>query len=522
MTRMVALWFPRWPITAAYADEDTPEAVPGMPLALLHAGVVVAVSEQAEAEGVRRGQRKRDAHHSCPAVTLLPHQPERDHRLWATLTEHLSDVVPHLGMVEPGLAFLRARGIARYYGSEEEAARVLARAVSDGPVATSLRIGIADTLFAATQAAFLATVSRPLRIIAPGSDAEFLAPLPLSVLENPALASVLEGLGIATLGGFAALDEEQVRERFSPDVLTLHQLASGHDSRMHRVDDIPPGTDVVWRSDDPVETADQLAFSVVSSATAFCDGLRALHRVAAEVRISLVDDQGRTFSRVWSHPRFFQPTDIVHRMRWQLEALFGSKEGTEISGIVEVHCEAVSQNSLWAHEVGLYGGGDRDQAVAQAIARFQGRFGHQSVLHGVVTAGRNLADTHTLIAWGDRPPRSDTTPPDQNWAGSLPKPFPATVFSPPLPVFLHAEDGVAVAVSSPGAVLSAPPRWLVSPRAKRAVVAWAGPWPVMEAWWDPRRSRHTHRLQLMDEEGMGWLVSWDVARSEWLVEARYD
>ena len=29
------------------------------------------------------------------------------------------------------------------------------------------------------------------------------------------------------------------------------------------------------------------------------------------------------------------------------------------------------------------------------------------------------------------------------------------------------------------------------------VVAWAGPWPVEECWWDQRRARRTVRLQLL-------------------------
>jgi len=29
------------------------------------------------------------------------------------------------------------------------------------------------------------------------------------------------------------------------------------------------------------------------------------------------------------------------------------------------------------------------------------------------------------------------------------------------------------------------------------VVAWAGPWPVEERWWDPRRARRAVRLQLV-------------------------
>jgi protein ImuB len=52
------------------------------------------------------------------------------------------------------------------------------------------------------------------------------------------------------------------------------------------------------------------------------------------------------------------------------------------------------------------------------------------------------------------------------------------------------------------------------------VTSWAGPWPVWEKWWDPTRSRFVHRLQVVDEQGMGWLMS--LCDQAWSLEARYD
>ncbi|MDI5944002.1 DNA polymerase Y family protein, partial [Micromonospora sp. DH15] len=73
--RTLLLWCPDWPVLAA-------ELVDGVPatgaVAVLHANRVVACSEAARAEGVRRGLRKREAQGRCPRLTVVDHDPGRD------------------------------------------------------------------------------------------------------------------------------------------------------------------------------------------------------------------------------------------------------------------------------------------------------------------------------------------------------------------------------------------------------------------------------------------------------------
>jgi len=51
-------------------------------------------------------------------------------------------------------------------------------------------------------------------------------------------------------------------------------------------------------------------------------------------------------------------------------------------------------------------------------------------------------------------------------------------------------------------------------------VAWAGPWPVEERWWDPARARRQARLQVVPAEGPARLVVLEQGR--WQVTATYD
>ncbi len=80
-------------------------------------------------------------------------------------------------------------------------------------------------------------------------------------------------------------------------------------------------------------------------------------------------------------------------------------------------------------------------------------------------------------------------------------------------------DDRAVGVSGRGE-LTAPPVALVVAGRRRPVVAWAGPWPVDQRWWTPERSRRLARLQLVTEDGAGYLVA--LEQQHWTLLATYE
>jgi protein ImuB len=54
----------------------------------------------------------------------------------------------------------------------------------------------------------------------------------------------------------------------------------------------------------------------------------------------------------------------------------------------------------------------------------------------------------------------------------------------------------------------------------RRIIAWAGPWPVEQRWWEPERHRRLARFQIVTEDHDGLLVVAEHRR--WWVSARYD
>jgi len=68
--------------------------------------------------------------------------------------------------------------------------------------------------------------------------------------------------------------------------------------------------------------------------------------------------------------------------------------------------------------------------------------------------------------------------------------------------------------------VTAPPAVFVEGGRRSMIDAWAGPWPIIERGWDAARARRAHRVQIIDAEGMAWLLVCE--DGAWVAEARYD
>ena len=160
-----------------------------LPIAVIEHNLVAACSASARAEGVRRGQRRRDAQARCPGLTVVAADAARDHRAFAPVVTRIEEHAPGVQVVRPGLCALRARGPARYYGGETEAARMLLGVLREAGL-DGVRAGVADGPFTAEQAAKAATTAaEPVFVVPAGGAAGFLAPLSVAVLEASSLGA---------------------------------------------------------------------------------------------------------------------------------------------------------------------------------------------------------------------------------------------------------------------------------------------------------------------------------------------
>ncbi len=534
--RLLVLWAPDWPVLAHARAHRLPDDAP---LALVDGasgtrGVVFACSAPARAEGVARGQRIREAQARCPRLHVLRYDPALDARAFEPVLAGLEQALPGLHPLRPGTVAVRARGPARYYGGEQAAALTVLGIARELGVEVA-RVGIAEGLFAAEKAARaggsdtrLAGAVQPaerITIVPNGGAAAFLAPLSVTLLEEPELASLLPRLGIRTLGEFAALDAQDVVARFGPPGALLHALAGGRDPRPATPRIPPRDIDVQVDFEPALDRVDQVAFGVRAASDDFVTALLAQRLVCTALRVELIGERGEASERVWLHPRSFSAAEVVDRVRWQLHGAMqgdAARADAQIAGelrsaVTRVRLSPEAVDPVGAHERGLWGTGS-DENVHSGLSRVQGMVGHRGVLTATASGGRTPAERQTLVPWGDRP--LVARDPKKPWPGALPPPAPATVYELPRQIAVQDARRRPIAVDDRGE-LSAPPAVMVSGiGARRPLTAWAGPWPLEERWWDAAAARSAHRFQAVDGEGVAWLLVLD--GDGWWAEGRYD
>lgn len=132
-----------------------------------------------------------------------------------------------------------------------------------------------------------------------GREAAWQGPLPVSALRPPdRLKALFDGVGIATMGGLAALEREAVEVRFGGGAVPLWRAARADDRRM-LFDRIPP--DRPHGSMDFVDYVltdpSRLLFTANALLGPLCDGLVDRGAHARTLRLELPLANGETWSR---------------------------------------------------------------------------------------------------------------------------------------------------------------------------------------------------------------------------------
>ncbi|MFA1544284.1 DNA polymerase Y family protein [Actinomadura monticuli] len=505
MTRALVVWCPDWPVTAVGIDAATAGAV-------VARGRVAACSAAARAEGVRRGQRLRDAQRRCPELVVRDRDTDAEGRRFEEVVEAVAELTPRVEVVRPGLCAIPARGPARFYGGEQ-ALRVLVQdtVVEAGHDCGS---GIADGLFAAELAARSGDGGA---VVPEGGAAAFLAPYPLSVLDRPELADLLRRLGIRTLGDFAALPSGHVAGRFGPDGALAHRLARGEQPRPLAPVRGPADLSVRGDFDPPAEQAERVVFEAKRLAGELHAGLAAggLACVRLEVAAGFAD--GHVLRRLWRHEGL-SALAVAERVRWQLSAHRPAGQGAEAGwgGVTWVELAPDQIVPDEGRQEAIWGRTSVTDRIARAADRVQALLGHQGITRPVLVGGRGPGEWVVRVPVGDLPPAG---PPEGPWPGRVTGPAPAVVSPSPYPAELVDASGEAVVVSARCEV-SAPPATLVVGGRPAAVTGWTGPWPADERWWDPAAARRQARFQVVTDDGAAYLLA--VEGGRWHIEAAYD
>jgi protein ImuB len=405
-----------------------------------------------------------------------------------------------------------------------------ARALARGVLRDVLRdvpvlVGVADGPFAAALAA-----GAPPTVIPRGESAAFLSPLPLATLDRPDFVDVLHRLGLRTLGDLAALPATDVLARFGNDGALAHRLASGLDERVPDTRRPPPEYTVEAELDPPAERVDTAAFVGRALAAELHERLAADGHACARLSIVAETEHGERLERLWRLDQSMAGPSVgvvADRVRWQLDGwLNGTAAHRPSAGISLLRLVPDELAPSTGRQLGFWGGAaGADERVVRALARLEGMLGPEAVTVPEWRGGRTPGEQVLLVPAGavditTERPSAHPTWRTEPWPGQLAAPSPATITADPVAVDVVDRQGEPVRVSGRGFVSSPPARLTIGNRAPETIVAWAGPWPVEERWWDDASRRRLARFQLVTEDGVARLLT--VEGGRWWLAAVYD
>ncbi len=271
-------------------------------------GVVSTASYEARAFGVHSAMPLRTAAGLCPDGVFLPVDGAKYRRESRRVMEILGRYTPLVEQVSIDEAFLDVAGSEKLFGPPAEIARRLKAEVRD-ETGLTVSVGAATTKLVAKVASDLRKPDG-LVVVAPGTEAAFLAPLAIRCLwgvgEQTRL--ILAEHGVRTIGDLAALPLDVLVRRLGAHGAALHDRARGIDPSP-----VTPETAAKSVSHEhtfDVDTADPevIERTLLALAEGVAARLRAGGVRASTVQVKVRDSAFHTSTRQRTLP---EPTDLA-------------------------------------------------------------------------------------------------------------------------------------------------------------------------------------------------------------------
>jgi len=336
-------------------------------------GVVSAASYEARVFGVHSAMPIRTAKRLCPDCLFVP---VRGAAYQAASREVMSILRRFTPLVEPisiDEAFLDVTGSRQLFGDGESIARRIKATVRD-ELSLTASVGVATTKLVAKIASDLRKPDG-LVVVEPGSEATFLAPLPISRLwgVGPSTATALRDFSVATIGDLAAVDRGALARRFGKHGASLVDRAHGVDP--DPVDDPDAAKSVSHEHTFDEDTSDPevLERTLLAMAEGVSGRLRHAGLKAATVTVKIRDSGFTTITRQRTLP---EPTDMTEPI-WQTALDLARPEirGKRIR-LLGVGTSAFGERE----QLGLFGAeDDRLRRAIEAADELRERFGTRAV-----------------------------------------------------------------------------------------------------------------------------------------------
>ena len=362
---------------AAIEQRDHPE-LRGKPVAVgmggtNDRGVVSAASYEARKFGVHSAMPIRTAKRLCPDCIFVPVDGAKYQRVSRDVMAILRRFTPNVEPISIDEAFLDVTASRALFGDGEAIARRIKAAIRE-ELRLTASVGVAATKLVAKIGSDLRKPDG-LVVVDPGTEAGFLAPLPISRLwgVGPSTATALRDFGVVTIGDLAAVDRAALVRRFGKHGASLVDRAHGRDA--DPVDDPDAAKSVGHEHTFDEDTADPevLERTLLAMAEGVSGRLRHAGLKANTVTVKIRDSAFHTITR---QRGLAEPSDLTDPIwRAALDLARPEMRGKRIRLL------GVTASGFGVREqLGLFEGeDDRQRRVVEAADELRERFGTRAV-----------------------------------------------------------------------------------------------------------------------------------------------
>lgn len=306
---------------ASIEVRDDP-ALRGLPVVVGGAGargVVAAASYPARERGIRSAMPMATARRMAPDLVIVAPRIDHYRSVSAQVMAILRDVVAEIDQISVDEAFLDVRGARRLFGGPAEIGALLRERIRQ-------ELGLPSSVGGSVSRAVAKIASARAKpdgmlIVPADSTADFLAPLPVSVISGigPRARAGLERIGVRTVGQLREIPPTTLVRVLGPRTSEILSIAEGTDRTGlgREVRDRSLGTERTW--DEDVVDAEEVRRRITAMADEVAHQLRRSSQIARTVVLKLRAPDGTTLTR---SSTLAQPTSSGERLREQVVALW--------------------------------------------------------------------------------------------------------------------------------------------------------------------------------------------------------
>jgi len=211
--------------------------------------------------------------------------------------------------------------------------------------------------------------------------------------------------------------------------------------------------------------------------------------------------------------RFNRHAFVLHRVaRGELSEIPGQRDASLARRLARLADPAESVRE----QLGFFGQrGAGELRAEEAAKRVRHRLGPESIQVANLAAGRTPQDRTAMVPWGSPASPRDSGAP---WPGQVGHPSPVTALRHPITVQLRDELDQPIRVGERGLLSAVPAYIMFTPPQRRSITWHAGPWPLVERWW--QQSRRRAQMQILLDGGEAMLLTYE--NQAWWLTGIYD